>query len=205
MYPALTQYIEEVEMEMHLIPDARQEELRKIADFIQQKRAEDKVANLVFICTHNSRRSHFGQIWAATAANYHDLGKSIETFSGGTEVTAFNSKAVSALERAGFEVESPDGENPHYLLYFDEDAQPLECFSKKFDDPANPSNDFVAAMTCSHADENCPFIPGASLRVSIPYDDPKEADGTPEESARYNERCWQIATEMFYLIEQVKK
>ena len=58
-------------------------------------------------------------------------------------------------------------------------------------------------MTCSDTDQNCPFIPGASLRIPITYEDPKEADGTDYESVRYDERCKQIATEMFYLMSQV--
>ena len=59
-------------------------------------------------------------------------------------------------------------------------------------------------MTCSRADESCPVVMVADLRVGIPYDDPKAADGTPEESARYDERCKQIATEMFYLFSLVE-
>lgn len=59
-------------------------------------------------------------------------------------------------------------------------------------------------MTCSRADESCPVVMVADLRVGIPYDDPKAADGTPEESARYDERCKQIATEMLYLFSRVE-
>jgi arsenate reductase len=39
-------------------------------------------------------------------------------------------------------------------------------------------------------------------RISLPYDDPKAADGTSEEAERYEERCLQIATEMMYVMEQ---
>lgn len=80
----------------------------------------------------------------------------------------------------------------------------MQCFSKKYDDPSNANENFAAVMTCSEADKNCPFIPGASLRVPIPYVDPKEADGTDQEAATYDERCKQIATEMFYIMSQVK-
>ena len=73
----------------------------------------------------------------------------------------------------------------------------MECFSKVYDDPFNPKENFAAVMTCSHADENCPFIQGAK-RISITYEDPKIADGTPEETQRYNERVRQIGVEMFY-------
>jgi hypothetical protein len=60
-------------------------------------------------------------------------------------------------------------------------------------------------MTCSEADKACPVVPGAKARFSIPYDDPKVADNTPEEETRYEERCKQIATEMFYVFSKVKK
>ena len=59
-------------------------------------------------------------------------------------------------------------------------------------------------MTCSDADENCPFIPGTEMRIPVRYEDPKEFDGTPEESLRYDERSRQIASEMFFVFSQVK-
>ncbi|MDH4283503.1 MAG: hypothetical protein OEV36_12670, partial [Myxococcales bacterium] len=62
---------------------------------------------------------------------------------------------------------------------------------------------FAAIMTCSEADQACPAVPGAELRVSLPYDDPKKADGTPDEEAAYDARCLQIATEMLYLFSRV--
>ena len=33
-------------------------------------------------------------------------------------------------------------------------------------------------MTCDHADENCPLIPGAKTRIPLTYVDPKVADET---------------------------
>jgi hypothetical protein len=59
-------------------------------------------------------------------------------------------------------------------------------------------------MTCSEADKNCPVVRGAAVRVALPYEDPKVADGTPAEAARYDERSRQIATEMFYLFSEVR-
>jgi arsenate reductase (thioredoxin) len=58
-------------------------------------------------------------------------------------------------------------------------------------------------MTCDEADQDCPFVKGAALRISLPYEDPKVADGTPEEAARYDARSRQIATEMLYLFSKV--
>jgi arsenate reductase len=204
MYPRLTTYLESTIEEVDAIPQERKDQLKKIALFIRTKKQSNEPANLTFICTHNSRRSHMSQIWATTAAAYFGIEEGIYTYSGGTEATAFNPRAVAAIERAGFKVDNPGGDNPRYQVAFADNFPRMECFSKKYDDQANPQENFVAIMTCSEADKNCPFIPGATLRVPIPYLDPKEADGTAEEAAIYDERCKQIATEMFYIMSQVK-
>ncbi|WP_234573034.1 protein-tyrosine-phosphatase [Rhodohalobacter sp. 614A] len=202
MYQKLKAYISELESGFDSIPTSRKEELKKTADYIHSKLEDHKTAKLNFICTHNSRRSHLAQIWTAVAASQYGIGN-VETFSGGTEATAFNPRAVAALERAGFRVENPGGDNPEYQVYFHEKAEPLTCFSKTFDDPLNPQKEFAAVMTCSDADENCPFVPGAEFRIPITYRDPKESDGTEQETDIYDERCKQIAAEMFYMMSLV--
>ena len=156
---------------------------------------------LNFICTHNSRRSQFSQIWAQIAAQY--FGIQARCFSGGVEITSFNERAVACLKRSGFNITSSEGENPRYAIFFAEDIKPIIAFSKLFNDPVNEAEQFAAVMTCSHADENCPFIPGAEKRVKLLYEDPKSADGTDYERTAYDERCFQIATEMFYVMKQV--
>ena len=195
-YPALQKYVESVLPQVDSIPPGRQELLHTLAEYIADQSSHNKRIQLNFICTHNSRRSHISQIWATAAAAYHGI-KNIQCYSGGTEATAFNPRAVQAMERAGFWIDNPGGSNPRYLVTFSEEGPYLECFSKVYDDPYNPRDEFAAVMTCSHADENCPFIPGAR-RISVTYEDPKVADDTPEESQRYDERVRQIGTEMFY-------
>lgn len=202
-FPELRRHIASILSGGQQIGEARQEALLKISRYVEARLERGEPANLTFICTHNSRRSHFGQIWAAAAAAWYGI-DGVQTFSGGTEATAFNPRAVAATERAGFRVGKPGGDNPHYQVSFKEGGPALECFSKKYDDPFNPQRNFAAVMTCSEADENCPFIPGASLRVSLPYVDPKEADGTPQEAARYDERCRQIAGEMFFVFSNAR-
>ncbi len=204
MYTPLSEYINGLLPDMEAIPQERKSQLKEIALYIQTKKQLNEPANLIFICTHNSRRSHLSQIWSATAAHYYGVGDNINNFSGGTEATAFNPRAVASVERAGFIVENPGGDNPHYKVNFGPGGTTIECFSKKYDDAANPSKNFAAIMTCSEADKNCPFIPGASMRLPIPYEDPKNSDGTPEETVAYDARCRQIATEMFYMMSQVK-
>jgi len=58
-------------------------------------------------------------------------------------------------------------------------------------------------MTCDHADENCPFIPGTEQRIPVRYEDPKAFDNTPLEAEKYDERSVQIATEMFYVFSKI--
>ena len=64
---------------------------------------------------------------------------------------------------------------------------------------------FAAIMTCSHADENCPFIPGTEKRIPVRYEDPKSFDDTREESVMYDQRSMQIASEMFYVFSKVRE
>ncbi len=143
MYTDLSTYIESAMADMEAIPQERKDRLKKIADFVQARKDSNQTANLTFICTHNSRRSHLSQIWAAAAASYYGIEDHVETFSGGTEATAFNPRAVAAIERAGFKVENPGvenplyGNNPHYEVTYADNGKVLECFSKKYDDPFN--------------------------------------------------------------------
>ncbi len=204
LHPELQRYVEARLPELDAIPSERREALDALARFVVEQRAAARPARLIFICTHNSRRSHMGQLWAAAAAAYYGVAQ-VETYSGGTEATAFNPRAVAAMQRAGFAVAAPDepGDNPRYELSFGPEAGRMLAFSKTWDDPSNPSEDFAAIMTCTQADESCPFVRGASFRVAVPYDDPKAADGSPNEAVVYDERARQIAAEMFYLFREV--
>ena len=74
-----------------------------------------------------------------------------------------------------------------------------------FDDISNPKGEFAAIMNCSSAENGCPFIPGASLRIAIRYDDPKFYDGTELMDFMYMERSLEIASEMYYIFSKLKK
>ncbi len=196
-YPELNGYM--AKLSEVSLQDSRKSLLKEVANYVR----EHDVPKLNFICTHNSRRSHLSQIWAQVAAYFYGL--QVETYSGGTEATAFHPNAVEALKRAGFKIENPGGENPKYEVTFSEEVAPMVCYSKKFEESPNPTEDFAAIMTCSEADAECPVVLGASKRVKLFFEDPKVADGTPEESSKYDERCQQIATEMFYLFSMARK
>ena len=180
------------------IPDNRKVILDKFKDYIQNKLEIGETPRLNFICTHNSRRSQFSQIWAQTAAAFFAI--DIECFSGGVELTAFNERAVASILRCGFKVEKEGEINPKYSVYYDTKSKPIVAFSKLFDDTPSP---FAAVMTCAHADENCPFIPAAECRIPVRYDDPKAFDDTALEAEKYDERSIQIASEMFYVFRNL--
>ena len=144
-------------------------------------------------------------IWAQTAAHYYGV-PNVYCYSGGTEATACNIRTVKALRKAGFSISAQDSltSNPHYLVKYSTSAREMEAFSKKYDAQTNPQQKFAAIMTCSQADQACPLVFGADVRIAIPYEDPKVSDGTPHEEDVYNERCKQIATEMFFVFHSLK-
>jgi arsenate reductase (thioredoxin) len=203
MYQKIRQFTQSLANDFDSIPTERKELLQKISGYIQERYDKNLPINLVYICTHNSRRSHFGQVAAALAGNFYHL-ENVNTFSGGTEATAFNPNAIEALKNVGFEIISDGREvNPVYQVAFGNNLS-TTCFSKVYDDGANPKSDFAAIMTCSDAEQNCPFIPGVSLRIGTTYEDPKKSDGTPQQAETYLERLRQIATETLYAFSLVR-
>ena len=186
------------------IPTERKVLLNKISNYIQQKKDTNQPIQLMYVCTHNSRRSHFGQIWAAVGSEYYSI-SNVTTFSGGTEATAFNVNAIKALKEIGFEIQAKDESlNPIFEVKYGDKNNPTICFSKVYDDAFNPITNFAAIMTCGDAEENCPFIPGVELRIGTTYDDPKEFDGTDLQDSKYKERALQIALETLYVFSLIK-
>lgn len=182
----------------------RKQVLQSLIDYVQEKAKTNQGVNLNFICTHNSRRSHLSQIWAQTMAFYYKIDK-VNCYSGGTEATALFPKVAETLEKQGFEIQKiSEEQNPVYAVKFSENSHPIICFSKVFDNAFNPKSNFAAIMTCSSADEGCPFIAGAEKRLPIRYDDPKEFDGTDLMNQKYLERSIEIATEMAYVFSNSK-
>jgi len=201
----LQPYVKEFADEAESVPADRKEVLDAIAGDVAARLRNGKQADLTFICNHNSRRSHMSQIWAATAAYYYGL-NGVHTFSGGTEATACNCRTVAAMRRVGFEIEdATTWDNPIYLVRYAADRPAVRAYSKLYTADGNPKSDFIALMTCSVADKTCPVVQGAVSRYAIHYADPRLCDDTPTETAAYNERCKEIACQMFYIMSQVRK
>ena len=200
-YPTLNSDISNI-LEMSLSED-RKKILQPLIDYIQSKIEKKQTVQLNFICTHNSRRSQFAQIWTKTAAIYYGI--EADCFSGGVEVTEFNANAVEAIASSGFQFSKTGDKNPHYSLRVADGSEEILCYSKLHSDKKSPRENFATIMVCSHADENCPLILGAEKRFPIRYEDPKAFDQSPEKRTKYKERSQEIASEMFYVFSQIKK
>lgn len=202
VFAAIENVIEELTFDA--ISEERKETLQPLVDYIQDKKTKNQSIRLNFICTHNSRRSHLSQVWAQVMAAYFGV-KGVYTYSGGTEGTALFPMVAQTLTGQGFKIEKLSEEaNPIYSIKYAQDEHPVIGFSKAYDAPFNPQAGFAAIMTCSSADQGCPFIPGAEKRIPITFEDPKVFDNTPQQAEKYLERSVQIASELKYVFSQIK-
>ncbi|WP_408582575.1 protein-tyrosine-phosphatase [Myroides odoratimimus] len=204
MYKTLSTTISTM-LESQVISDSRKDVLAPLVAYIQSKVDSKSPIRINFICTHNSRRSHLAQIWMQVAATYYGIPEVI-CYSGGTEQTTMYPLVATVLKEQGFNVfKISEGENPIYAIKYGDNEVPIIGFSKKYDAAFNPSSDFAAVMTCSQADGGCPFIAGAERRIPITFEDPKAFDGTANQQTGYFNRSLEIASEMFYIVSQIKK
>ncbi len=86
-FDVLETYIGERISEYDVISDARNKALTQLAEQIREEVDSCGQAKLIFICTHNSRRSHLGHLWAQLAANFFE-GDALSLFQSLTPVTA---------------------------------------------------------------------------------------------------------------------
>jgi arsenate reductase len=101
---------------------------------------------ILFLCTGNSCRSQMAEAWTK-----HLKKETIDASSAGVVRHGMNPYAVRVMEEAGVDMSGHS--------------------SKTLDDL--PSRDFDVVVTlCGHAQETCPFFPGAARRVHRGFDDP---------------------------------
>ena len=196
-FSKLKKYIEQSIDQFDMISYERKNNLKSLSVDIKALLSSSNYANLNFICTHNSRRSHLSQLWAQTAAHYYNI-KNVYCFSGGTKATEFNRNAIDAIERAGFtSLKITNSLNPTYHVFYTNNNFSTH-YSKIYYDPPNPNTNFIAVMTCGDANESCPVVDGCSKKISLLYEDPKKFDGTSKESIAYDDRCREISRELLF-------
>jgi len=199
LLPGIAQHLKGLTTTLEQVGEPHRSAGRRLADWTAKNYREGELLPLVVVCTGNSRRSMLGAMMGNVSAAYYGLPE-VRYFSGGTAPSAFNSRTITTLQAIGFEV-APIGEealrgepelpNPKYRVRWGT-IQPGSPslpeaveFSKVFSAPANPQSGFAALMVCDEADAGCPFIPGAALRLSIPFPDPKAFDETAQEQECY--------------------
>jgi arsenate reductase len=182
-----------------IMDQERQEKWRSLSRLLKNNGNKGAIN---FICTHNARRSVLSQALATAIAHQNGFA-GLVFWSGGAEVTFVHPNTIAALQRIGFRLLSQSkGTNPTYELRFSEDALPLKLFSKTFDDASSPAP-YHAVLVCSKGDAACPYIPEATSRTLIPFEDPGAFDGTLEETKAYDASAAVIAGELRYFFEQL--
>ena len=200
-YPNINQYI--TSFTVTNLSNTRLHELQNLIAYIQEKKDKKLPIHLNFICTHNSRRSQFAQVWSHMAAIYYDI-TNLYTYSSGTSITACDPRTIHALSSIGFKIiTQTTGKQNMYALCFSPKESLITLYSKLTTQVISRDSPFAAIMMCTQADQNCPLLPNADKRISLPHNDPKVYDDTPIETKKYAEASLQIATELFYVMSQL--
>ena len=177
-----------------------------LLESLAQDLSQESNLRVNFICTHNSRRSHFCEILFRSAALHFGL-KNVRTYSGGTEGTALFPEVAASFERHGFTAVSEDAEGQLAWKIFHSDLEKLEesplLFSKAYTHKVNPQENYHAVMVCDSANEACPIVFGATKRHPVLFVDPKRSDGTPEQSRVYDATLQDIASEMGFVARRI--
>ena len=194
------------------VEPGHREAVKKLADWIVAKYRPGERLEIIVVCTGNSRRSILGSSMGNLAAAYYGFSE-IGFHSGGTDPTAFNPRTIAALREIGFKIEATGNEalrgelktaNPIYRVEWGTGMEMLE-YSKHYGDSSNPQSQFAALMVCTEADAGCPVVQGASLRLSMPFLDPKTYDDGKYESVKYAERRDDIGRTLLSAFAQARR
>jgi ACR3 family arsenite transporter len=173
-------------------PDAsRLPALRCIVETLRANR------DVLFVCTANSRRSVFAQVWLHAALLARGLGGP-RVLSAGSEPTGVDARTLAALQRAGAVVSGGSRGRATVALPGCEAVALEPRRVGEATESLEPG--FTAVMVCSDADARCPVVQGAAQRVALPYPDPKHADDTAAEAQTYDAICKQIRGEMEWVV-----
>ena len=132
---------------------------------------DDKVYNVLFLCTHNSARSIMGEV----IINYLGKGRFKGYSAGSMPATAPNPLALQTLANLRLPTEGLRSKN------WDEFAK-----------PGAPVMDFVITVCDNAAKEVCPVWPGQPITAHWGVEDPSLATGTDEQNLHAFARVAQI-------------
>lgn len=203
LHPDITKFIESLDSKK--LSEARKDILKQLAKVIKHKLDEDEKAELLFVCSHNARRSAYAEVWATAMAHYFNNSQ-IKSYSCGTEATHTHPQVIHTLRLQGFKIAKPvQQNNPTYAVGFSSVHPDKELFSKDMHHQTLSAIEPIAAMVCSEASESCPVIPKAIARIAVPYEDPRVFDEHPDKEQVYIKTSKLIATELKYLFKKVSQ
>jgi len=101
---------------------------------------------ILFLCTGNSCRSQMAEGWAKSLH-----GNRYEIYSAGIEAHGLNPHAALVMKEAGVDISRQQ--------------------SQRLEELGDVNLDVVITV-CGHADKNCPVLPGDTLKLHAPFDDP---------------------------------
>jgi arsenate reductase (thioredoxin) len=110
---------------------------------------------ILFICTHNSARSHMAEGLLRALG-----GDQFEAFSAGTEATLVRPLAMKAMAEVGIDISKQQSKTLERYL------------NQPFDE---------VITVCDTAAEACPLFPGAAKMHHWSFPDPSKATGSEEE------------------------
>jgi arsenate reductase len=116
---------------------------------------ESGLKKVLFICTHNSARSHMaeGLVNALYAHRYR-------AFSAGTDPSSLNPYAVRVMQEIGIDIS--------------------DHRSKSVDEFMDQDLDYMVTV-CDQAKESCPFFSGGRMPMHKGFQDPASVAGTEPE------------------------
>ncbi len=146
---------------------------------------------VVFLCTHNSRRSQYCEIWGNYFSSVYK--KSITFLSAGAVKTKVHKQIYKSLERVGVKVDRNSSINIENIT--------IIPFSKTLSDINKKQ--FISIMTCSNYEKTCPFDPRSLINLQLFYKDPKRYDNSNREAEEYDKTSFMIACEINYILKNI--
>ena len=199
MYNNLKISIEDLNIPFNSLNKKRLEILDQILVYLKELVANELELNVIFVCTHNSRRSQFAQFWLDTLL--HNFGiKNYNIFSAGTVETQVHENVISVIENYGFSVTKDRKiKNKKYKIALDKGYE-INLFSKEITSIQEArKRSFILIFVCDSALENCPFVHGNHKRFSLTFEDPGRYDDDLNALEYYQKCANDIAAEMHYL------
>lgn len=178
-------------LQLDQLSSGRMLELDRLAKLIKLCQKEG-ISDVLFVCTHNSRRSQIAELSLAQALD--EVGyPNLKVHSCGTESTSIPQQIKDLYVSKGYIVSDLDG-----AVNVSNGNWSKNIYSKTIDDGNMPDRN-IAVMVCDHASESCPHSPKFMHRYNLNYTDPKLHDGTEQESKAYQKAYDKISREMVYL------